>query len=95
MIVGVNEYAGDETPIEVLQIDEGVARLQQQRLRKLRADRSSEEVRRRLDDLARAAEGDTNVMPLLIDAVKAYATVGEICDVLRGVFGIYQEIAVT
>jgi methylmalonyl-CoA mutase N-terminal domain/subunit len=61
----------------------------------LRADRSGEEVRRRLDALVRAAEGGTNLMPLLIDAVKAYATLGEICDALRGVFGVYQEIAVT
>ena len=95
VIVGVNEYAGDQAPIEVLQIDEGVARLQEEGLRKLRAERSGEEVRRRLDALVRAAEGDTNLMPLLCDAVKAYATLGEICDALRGVFGVYQEIAVT
>ena len=95
VIVGVNEYAGEEAPIDVLQIDEGVARIQEEGLRKLRAERSGEEVRRRLDALVRAGEGDTNLMPLLCDAVKAYATLGEICDALRGVFGVYQEIAVT
>jgi methylmalonyl-CoA mutase N-terminal domain/subunit len=94
IIVGVNEYAGEEAPIDVLQIDEGVARIQEEGLRKLRAERSGEEARRRLDALVRAGEGDTNLMPLLCDAVKAYATLGEICDALRGVFGVYQEIAV-
>ena len=69
--------------------------IQEEGLRKLRAERSGEEVRRRLDALVHAAEGNTNLMPLLCDAVKAYATLGEICDALRGVFGVYQEIAVT
>src|SRR5579872_5560930 len=95
IIVGVNEYAGEEKPLEVLQIDEGVALRQQERLRRLRAERSGEEVRRRLDRLMRAAEGTENLMPHLYDAVKAYATLGEICDALRTVFGVYEEVAVT
>ncbi len=95
IIVGVNEYVVEEKPIEVLQIDEGVAARQQERLRRLRAERSGEEVRRRLDGLMRAAEGTENLMPYLYDAVKAYATLGEICDALRTVFGAYEEVAIT
>ena len=95
IIVGVNEYVVEEKPIEVLQIDEGVAARQQDRLRRLRAERSGEEVRRRLDGLMRAAEGTENLMPYLYEAVKAYATLGEICDALRTVFGAYEEVAIT
>ena len=95
IIVGVNAYVSEEKPLEVLQIDESVAVRQQERLRRLRAERSGEEVRRRLDRLMRAAEGTENLMPHLYDAVKAYATVGEICDALRTVFGAYEEVAIT
>ena len=95
IIVGVNEYVTEEKPIEVLQIDENVALRQQDRLRRLRAERSGEEVRRRLDRLRRAAEGTENLMPHLYEAVKAYATLGEICDALRTVFGAYEEVAIT
>ncbi len=95
IIVGVNAYTGDEERVEVLQIDENVARHQEENLRRLRADRSSDEVRRRLAALAHAAAGNDNLMPFLYDAVKAYATLGEICDTLRDVFGTYEEVAVT
>jgi methylmalonyl-CoA mutase, N-terminal domain len=95
IIVGVNEYVNEERPLEVLQIDESVALRQQERLRRLRAERSGEEVRRRLDRLMRGAEGTENLMPHLYDAVKAYATLGEICDALRTVFGAYEEVAIT
>ncbi len=95
IIVGVNAYVSEEKPLEVLQIDESVAVRQQERLRRLRAERSGEEVRRRLDRLMRAAEGAENLMPHLYDAVKAYATLGEICDALRTVFGAYEEVAIT
>jgi len=95
IIVGVNEYVSEEKPLEVLQIDESVASRQQERLRRLRAERSGEEVRRRLDGLRHAAEGTENLMPHLYEAVKAYATLGEICDALRTVFGAYEEVAIT
>jgi methylmalonyl-CoA mutase, N-terminal domain len=95
IIVGVNEYVSEEKRLEVLQIDESVAPRQQERLRRLRGERSSEEVRRRLDTLKRAAEGTENLMPHLYDAVKAYATLGEICEALRTVFGAYEEVAIT
>ncbi len=95
IIVGVNEYVTQEKPIEVLQIDETVALRQAARLRKLRADRSAAEVERRLNALRKSAEGDDNLMPFLYDAVKAYATLGEICEALRTVFGAYEEVAIT
>jgi methylmalonyl-CoA mutase, N-terminal domain len=95
IIVGVNDYVVDEKPIETLHIDETVARSQAARLKKLRADRSSAEVERRLKSLRHAAAGTDNLMPHLFEAVKAYATLGEICDALRQPFGVYQEVAIT
>jgi methylmalonyl-CoA mutase N-terminal domain/subunit len=95
IIVGVNDFVSDEKPLDVLQIDESVARRQAERLRKLRSERSQEEVSRRLTALLKAAEGKDNLMPFLFDAVKAYATLGEVCDAMRDVFGTYEEVAIT
>jgi len=95
IIVGVNDYVAEEQPIEVLQIDESVAHRQAERLHQLRAERSSAEVERRLQALQKAAAGSDNLMPFLYDAVKAYATLGEICETLRTVFGAYEEVAIT
>jgi methylmalonyl-CoA mutase N-terminal domain/subunit len=95
IIVGVNDYVTEEKPIDILQIDESSARRQEARLRKLRADRSGAEVERRLLALKKAAEHDENLMPHIYEAVKAYATLGEICDAMRQVFGVYEEVAVT
>ncbi len=95
IIVGVNDYVAAEKPLDILQIDETVAHRQAERLSKLRADRSKAEVGRRLAALRKAAEGKDNLMPHLFDAVRAYATVGEICDALRDVFGTYEEVAIT
>ncbi len=95
IIVGVNDYVADEKGIDILQIDETVATRQIAQLKKLRADRSNEEVERRLAVLRKAAAGKDNLMPFIYDAVKAYATLGEVCDALRAVFGIYEEVAIT
>ncbi|MGA9184234.1 MAG: methylmalonyl-CoA mutase family protein, partial [Candidatus Acidiferrales bacterium] len=95
IIVGVNDYVSEERALETLQIDETVALRQGDRLRRLRAERSGEEVQRRLAALRKAAAGKENTMPYIYDAVKAYATLGEICDALRDVFGIYEEVAFT
>jgi methylmalonyl-CoA mutase N-terminal domain/subunit len=95
IIVGVNEFVSQDQPLEILQIDETVARRQAERLRKLRSERSADEVARRLVALRRAAEGAENLMPHIYEAVKAYATLGEICDAMRDVFGTYEEVAVT
>ncbi len=95
IIVGVNEYVGEHEPIEILQIDESVARSQAERLARLRRERSQDEVQRRLTALRKAAAGTENLMPYIYDAVKAYATLGEICDAMRDVFGTYEESAIT
>jgi len=95
IIVGVNDYVVEEQQLEVLQIDETVAHQQAERLKKLRAERSPEEVTRRLGALRKAAEGKDNLMPFLYEAVKVYATLGEICEAMRDVFGTHEEVAIT
>jgi methylmalonyl-CoA mutase, N-terminal domain len=95
IIVGVNDFVTQEKPLDTLQIDETVAHRQAERLSKLRAERSSDEVARRLGALRKAAQGTENLMPYIFDAVKSYATLGEICDAMREVFGTYEEIAIT
>jgi len=95
IIVGVNDFVTQEKPLDTLQIDETVAQRQAERLSKLRAERSAEEVARRLGGLRKAAQGSENLMPYIFDAVKSYATLGEICDAMREVFGTYEEIAIT
>jgi len=96
IIVGVNQFvAQEEPPLPILQVDESVARHQNERLRKLRAERSREAVERHLARLTGAAQGTENLMPHILDCVKAYATLGEICDALRQVFGTYEEVAIT
>jgi methylmalonyl-CoA mutase N-terminal domain/subunit len=95
IIVGVNDFVSEEKPLETLQIDETVAHRQAERLRKLRAGRSQAEVDRLLGALRNAAKGKENLMPFIFDAVKAYATLGEICDAMRDVFGTYEEVAIT
>jgi len=95
IVVGVNDFVTEEKPIDILQIDESIARGQSDRLRKLRADRSNAEVERKLKALRKAASGSENLMPHLYEAVKAYATLGEITETMRQVFGVYDEIAVT
>ncbi len=95
IIVGVNEFVAQEKPLDTLQIDESVAHRQAARLQKLRSDRSQAEVDRRLSALRSAAQGKDNLMPFIYDAVKSYATLGEICDALRTVFGTYEEVAIT
>jgi methylmalonyl-CoA mutase N-terminal domain/subunit len=91
-IIGVNANVDDEhEPIPTLSIDRSVGEKQSARLAKLRAERDSAAVTKALDNLRQAAEGDTNLMPPILEAVRAYATLGEMCNVLRGVFGSYQE----
>jgi methylmalonyl-CoA mutase N-terminal domain/subunit len=95
IVVGVNDFVTEEKPLEILQIDESVPIKQGEGLRKLRAERSNAEVERRLDALRRAAAGSENLMPYIYDTVKAYATLGEICEAMRVVFGTYEETAIT
>jgi methylmalonyl-CoA mutase N-terminal domain/subunit len=91
VIVGVNRFQSDDHPIELLQIDEEASRHQQEKLAALRKRRDNGRVQKALDALKRTAEGTENTMPYLLDAVKSYATLGEICDAFRSVFGTYQE----
>jgi methylmalonyl-CoA mutase N-terminal domain/subunit len=95
IIVGVNEYVSEERALDILQIDETVARRQAVRLSKLRAERSQEAVTQHLNSLRNAAKGTENLMPFIYDAVKVYATLGEICEAMRDVFGTYEEVAIT
>ena len=91
IIVGVNEYTVDEEdPVDIEEVDETLEAQQHERLDELRDERDADLVAERLDALRTAARGDANLLPPMIDAVKAYATVGEICDVLRDEFGEYQ-----
>jgi methylmalonyl-CoA mutase N-terminal domain/subunit len=93
IIVGVNEYvAADEEPIPILHIDEETAERQVHRLQRLRRERDNDAVGRALDALREAAEGTANLMYPILDAVRAYATVGEMCDTLRQVWGEYEEV---
>jgi methylmalonyl-CoA mutase N-terminal domain/subunit len=93
VVVGVNRFQQDEPPVQgLLKVDESVEAEQVARLADLRRTRSNEATTRALDALKRAAEGaDVNVVPLISDAVKAEASLGEISDALRGVFGEHRE----
>ncbi|WP_458207166.1 acyl-CoA mutase large subunit family protein [Haladaptatus sp. NG-SE-30] len=91
IIVGVNEFEVDEEPeMDIQEVTEEDERRQIDRLNDVRAERDEERVEETLAALREAAEGDDNLMPCIVDAVKAYATVGEVCDVLRDVFGEYH-----
>ena len=91
-IVGVNRYTEDApADIPILQIDEQVERDQVARVADLRDWRDAVAAARTLDALRRAAAGPENLMPFILDAVRAYVTVGEMCDALRDVWGEYEE----
>jgi methylmalonyl-CoA mutase N-terminal domain/subunit len=106
IVVGANEFTVEEESPAILYIDESVRRAQSAKLKKLRERRDNDEVRRRLDALKKAAAqepkvkadggcSDANTMPFIIDCVRAYATVGEICAALRDVYGNYEEASIT
>jgi len=93
VIVGLNEYAGTQEKIRfrLHAADRKIEKAQVERLRRLRKARSTRGVQKSLEALRRAAGSHDNLMPFFISAVKAEATLGEISDVLRDVYGIYQE----
>ena len=95
-IVGVNKYAMEDQPQEVpiLIIDESVRSHQIERLEQTKARRDSGAVLKALDGLRKAAERGKNTMPMTMEAVRAYATLGEICSALRDVYGVYEEPAI-
>jgi methylmalonyl-CoA mutase N-terminal domain/subunit len=91
IIVGVNDYTVDEEEdVDIEEVDERLEGEQIDRIQELRERRDSEETEAALQAVRDAARGDENLMPYLIDAVKAYATTGEICDAMRDVFGEYK-----
>jgi methylmalonyl-CoA mutase N-terminal domain/subunit len=95
VIVGVNDFVQrDEKPIEILYIDESTFDKQLSRLADLRKTRDNDQVARTLDALRTTARGTGNTMPAILDCVRAYATVGEMCDALRDVWGEYEEVPI-
>jgi len=95
IIVGVNDFVqSDEAPIQILYIDESTAGKQLAKLDRLRKTRDADRVTRSLDGLRSAAQTKANLMPPILDAVRAYATIGEMCDALREVWGEYEEVPV-
>jgi methylmalonyl-CoA mutase N-terminal domain/subunit len=93
VIVGVNDFVQeDEAPVPILYIDETTAQKQLARLDELRRTRNNDAVRRSLDALRDTARGTGNTMYALLDCVRAYATIGEMCDALRDVWGEYEEV---
>ncbi|GAB7013480.1 acyl-CoA mutase large subunit family protein [Halolamina salina] len=92
VVVGVNKYVSEEdTSPEVLKVDEEVAEHQRERLESVKAERDDDAVEAALDDLREAVQNDENVMPYIVTAVKAYATMGEIMDVFEAEHGGYRE----
>jgi methylmalonyl-CoA mutase N-terminal domain/subunit len=92
IIVGVNKYQIDEEePEDILKIDVKVQDEQIKFLNQIKSERNPEAVNEKLNKLKEATAGDDNLMPFIIDAVKEYASVGEICNALREVFGEYKE----
>ena len=95
IMIGVNEHVVDEAPnIPILEMDEAGERKQMERLNQLRRERDNRETSRTLKELKRAAQGTDNLMPYIMDAVRSYATLGEICGELREVFGEYEELTI-
>jgi methylmalonyl-CoA mutase N-terminal domain/subunit len=105
IIVGVNEYLVEEEPPEILHIGESVRDWQRTKLERLRSRRSNQAVANSLDALRRALSVEPtpsrgslsagNTMPCILECVRAYATLGEICDAMREVLGTYQEVSIS
>jgi methylmalonyl-CoA mutase N-terminal domain/subunit len=96
IVVGVNDQSegADEVAMPTLYIDESAGESQLRKLAQLKASREADRVARSLDALRDAARSTRNLMPPILDAVRAYATVGEMCDALRDVWGEYEEVAI-
>ncbi|GIE99125.1 acyl-CoA mutase large subunit family protein [Paractinoplanes rishiriensis] len=93
VVVGVNRFAADEEErYEPLRVDPAIEAAQVARLAELRANRDGSAVEVALADLAKAAQGTENVLPLMKEALRAHATVGEVCHTLRGVWGVYHPV---
>jgi methylmalonyl-CoA mutase N-terminal domain/subunit len=91
IIVGVNDYIMEEDPFPILYIDESVAESQTASVKRLKETRDDARVQKCLEDLRQAARGTDNVMYPMLECARAYATLGEMCDALREVWGEYEE----
>lgn len=92
IVVGVNKYHVDEeAPKGLLRVDPIVAEMQKNKINDVKEKRNSQAVEEKLQSLKKACEGTENVMPFILDAVREYATLGEICGVMREVFGEYEQ----
>ncbi len=92
IIVGVNKFTISEPPLKgLLRVSRTVEESQIQKLRQIKASRDNARVQDALSKLKQAAQSDVNLMPFILEAVRAYGSVGEICNTLRGVFGEYKE----
>ena len=91
IVVGVNAFEKDEkVPVEVFSVDAAIEKDQVERLKAVRARRDQEQATKALDEVERAAKQDVNLMPPILTAVEVYATLGEIADRLRNVFGEHR-----
>ena len=90
VVVGVNKFESEEEPTDVLRIDAELERRQREKLRSLRERRDNDAVNEALAAITEIARGDGDLMPAIVDAVRAYATIGEISDAMREVFGQFQ-----
>jgi methylmalonyl-CoA mutase N-terminal domain/subunit len=89
--VGINKYTmKEEPPTNLLKVDMKVGEIESEKLKRLRAERDPKRWKKALDRLREVSQTDENVMPAVIEAVKARATIGEICDVWREIFGEYR-----
>jgi len=94
-IVGVNEYiTNDEISIPILKMDEKGEHRQIKRLQKIRKERNNQKAEKYLEELRKAAKGNENLMPYIIKCVQSHSTLGEICGLLREIFGEYEEPAI-
>lgn len=92
IVVGLNRFQVEEEKVTgLLKVNPAVRITQIEKLKKLKSERSGSEVEKSLAALKKGAQGDDNLMPLILESVKAYATLGEICDVLKEVFGEYGQ----
>ena len=96
VVIGLNRFqTEEEKPTNLLRVDPAVRQVQLEKLEKLKTERDGERVKKTLSDLRQGTRGQENLMPFILGAVKAYATLGEICDVLREAFGEFRTSMTT
>ena len=92
IVVGVNQFQSEEEPMkDLLKVNPEIEKKQVEKLSKVKEKRNEEEVQKNLNQLKDIASSEQNVMPVILDCVRSYATLGEICDQLRAVFGEYKD----